>query len=150
MIILDTDALSHIQKRNPVGVLINSRLAVSLDQDVWITSVNAFEMLKGALTLIERQKKNRGDLIAAFFLFGNLVNFLGGWQGRILPYDSVSDQIYKSFPARLRQELKEDARIASVALSNNAGLWTCNVTDFLRVPDLTVFDARTGSKVSSS
>jgi hypothetical protein len=46
--------------------------------------------------------------------------------------------------------LKEDARIAAVALSHDAVVWTCNRADYVRVPGLTVFDARTGLKVSSS
>jgi predicted nucleic acid-binding protein len=79
-----------------------------------------------------------------------MVEFIGLWTGLILPYDTKAEQIYKAFSPRLRQELKDDARIASVALSNNAVVWTCNVTDYARVPGLTVFDAKTGLKVLSS
>ncbi len=149
MIILDTDVLSHIQKRDSVGVLIDLRLDGSVDRDIRITSVNAYEMLSGAVAWIERRKKERRDLIQPYFLFGEVVNYLAGWKGLILPYDAKAEQIYKGLPPRLRQELKDDARIASVALVNNAAVWTCNVTDYLRVPGLTVFDAGTGLKVSS-
>ncbi len=148
MIILDTDALSHVKMKNGDGTLIEARLRASLDHEIRTTSVNTYEMLSGTLALIERRKRERGDLVTAFHLLEELINFLANWKDRILPYDSASDQIYKGFPARLRQELGNDARIASVALSNEAVVWTCNVSDFLRVPDLDVIDARTGLKVS--
>ena len=49
---------------------------------------------------------------------------------------------------RLRQELKNDARIAAIALTQGAAVWTCNVSDYKRVPGLTVYEAETGFKVS--
>ena len=45
MIILDTDALGHIQKRAPVGVRIEAGLDRCLDRDVRITIVTTSEML---------------------------------------------------------------------------------------------------------
>jgi predicted nucleic acid-binding protein len=150
VIIVDTDALSHIKMKNSVGIVIESMLEIASDPVIRTTSVNAYEMLSGTLSLIERRKKERGDLIAAFSLLEGLLDFLGSWKGHILPYDAKAEQIYKGLSPRLRQELKDDARIASVALSNNAAVWTCNVTDYLRVPGLSVVDARTGLKVSSN
>ena len=57
MIILDTDALGHIQKKDPVGVLIEAAIDSSPDRDIWITSVTAYEMMSGGLTLIDRRKR---------------------------------------------------------------------------------------------
>jgi tRNA(fMet)-specific endonuclease VapC len=150
VIILDTDALSHLQKNDPVGILIESRIDASPDRDVQTTSINLYEMLSGAMKLIERRKKEQGDLIAAFKLFQDTIDYVLNWEGLFLRYDAEAEQIYKSFPPRLRQELKEDARIAAVAISNDAVVWTCNLADYVRVPGLTVVDARTGLKVSSS
>jgi predicted nucleic acid-binding protein len=62
----------------------------------------------------------------------------------ILPYEAMADQIYKALPARLRQELKDDARIAAIALVQGAAIWTCNVTDYIKVPGITVFWTETG------
>lgn len=148
MIILDTDALSHIQKRNSVGVLIETGLVASPDRDIRITTVTAYEMLSGAVALVDQRKKQRGDLIPAFQLIEELVKYLGNWNELLLPYNAMADQIYRGFPARLRQELKDDARIAAVALGYGADVWTCNVSDFARVPGLTLFDAKAGSKIS--
>jgi predicted nucleic acid-binding protein len=149
VIIVDTDALSHVQKRNPLGILIQTRINSLDDDNFSIASVSAYEMLSGTLALIERRKRDRGDLVTAFHLLEELLNFLVTWNGRILPYDAKAEEIYKSFTPRVRQELKDDARIAAVALSKDASVWTCNVTDYARVPGLSVFDARTGLKVSS-
>ncbi len=148
MIILDTDALSHMQKRDSVGLLIESWLETSPDRESRITSVTAFEVLSGAVALVARQKKERRSVITAFQLLEQLVKYLATWKEKILSYDAEAERIYRGFPARLRQELKEDARIAAVALINGAAIWTCNVRDYSKVPGLILFDARTGSEVS--
>jgi predicted nucleic acid-binding protein len=147
VIILDTDALGHLQKKDPVGVQIVGALDASMDRDIRITAVTAYEMLGGASTLIDRRKKERRDLIPAFHLLQDLIEYLGNWKGLILPYETTADQIYKGLAARLRQELKDDARIAAIALAHAAVIWTCNVTDFAKVPGLTVVRAETGSGV---
>jgi predicted nucleic acid-binding protein len=141
MIILDTDALGHIQKRNPVGVRIEAGLDDCPDRDVRITAVTTYEMLGGAVALIDRRKKERRDLVPAFSLHQDLVDYLGNWRGLILPYDAMAEQIYRAFPPRLRQELKDDARIAAIALVRGATVWTCNVSDYTEVPGLTVVRA---------
>jgi predicted nucleic acid-binding protein len=63
VIILDTDALGHIQKKDPVGILIVDALDTSPDRDIRITAVTAYEMLEGASAQINRLKKERRDLI---------------------------------------------------------------------------------------
>jgi predicted nucleic acid-binding protein len=68
VIILDTDALGHIQKRDPVGVRIEAGLDDCPDRDVRITAVTAYEMLGGAVALIDRRKRELRDLIPAFYL----------------------------------------------------------------------------------
>ena len=42
MIILDTDALGHMQKRDPVGVRIEAGLDDCLDRDVRITAARSY------------------------------------------------------------------------------------------------------------
>jgi predicted nucleic acid-binding protein len=54
----------------------------------------------------------------------------------------MAEQIYKALPSRLRQELKDDARIAAIAMVHRAAVWTCNVSDYTKVPGLTVVLAR--------
>jgi predicted nucleic acid-binding protein len=147
MIILDTDALGHLQKKDPVGLLIETGLTASADRDIRITVVSAYEMMGGAVALIDRRKKDRRDPIPAFHLLHDLVEYLGRWRGMILPYEALVDRIYQGFPSRLRQELKDDARIAAIALAYDAAVWTCNVRDYAKVPGLTVIRAETAMRV---
>jgi len=146
--LLDTDALGHLQKNDRVGAVIASRLATSPDPDFRITTVNAYEMLGGAFDLIHELRKKHKDLIPGFQLFQEPFDYLGVWQGRILPYDDTADRVFRGFPPRLRQELRSDARIAAIALARGAAVWTCNVNDYKRVPGLTVYAAETGVRVS--
>jgi hypothetical protein len=74
-------------------------------------------MMSGAVALIDQRKRERRDPIPAFHLFQDSVAYLGRWQGLILPYEATAKQILQSFPSRLRQELKDDARIAAIALA---------------------------------
>jgi hypothetical protein len=43
VIVLDTDALSHLQKNDPVGMMILDRLDASPDRDIRITAITAYE-----------------------------------------------------------------------------------------------------------
>jgi tRNA(fMet)-specific endonuclease VapC len=143
MNILDTDVLSHLQKEDAVGAAIQIRMDASPDQDFRITAVSVYEMIGGAADVIDKRKRQRRDLIPAFELIHQLFEYLGRWRGRVHTYDAASEQVYKGFTPRLTQELKDDARIAAIAISRGAAVWTCNVTDYLRVPGLTVFRAET-------
>ena len=66
MNLLDTDALSHLQKYDPVGAVIDTRLAASSDPDLRITTVSVYEMLRGAFNLIHELRKKHKDLIPGF------------------------------------------------------------------------------------
>jgi hypothetical protein len=98
--------------------------------------------------LIHQLRKKHKDLIPCFQLFQELVDYLGAWQGRILPHDNAADRVDRGFPPWLRQEIGNDARIAAIALAHGAGVWTCNVDDDKRVPGLIVYAAETGIRVS--
>jgi predicted nucleic acid-binding protein len=141
--ILDTDALSHHMKSNAIGQAIGAHIAAS-EPDFRVTAVSAYEMVDGALQLYKDLRKKRRDVIPGFGLIQEIVEYLGSWQGRVLPYDAEADQIYRRFSNRLRQELGDDARIAAIALARDAAIWTCNVRDFKRVPNLAVVQAETG------
>ena len=142
MNIIDTDALSHHMKLDAIGRAIEVHM-VAPAADFRITAVSAYEMVGGAVELCDRLKRDRRDLIPGFNLIQEVVEYLGGWQGRVLAYDMDSDRIYRGFAPRLRQELGDDARIAAVALARGVAVWTCNVKDFKKVPDLVVVEAET-------
>ncbi len=99
------------------------------------------------MALIDRRKRERRDPIPAFHLLQDLVEYLDLRRGLVLPYEAAADQIYQGFPARLRQDLKDDARIAAIALAYDAAVWTCNESDYAKVPGLVVFRAETALRV---
>jgi predicted nucleic acid-binding protein len=146
--ILDTDALSHHMKRNTIGAAIDTHMRASPNLGFRITAISAFEMVDGALALYKHLKQKRKDLIPGFSLIQETIEYLGDWQGRICAYDGMSEQIYRSFAPRLRQEIEDDARIAAIALALGAAMWTCNVDDSKRVPGLIVHRAETGLRVT--
>ena len=148
MNILDTDALSHLQKTDPIGIKLAASQAASLDPEFRITTISAYEMLKGAFNLIHELRKKHKDPVPGFQLFQQLFDYLQEWQRLIVPYDDAADQVYRAFTPRLRQELGNDARIAAIALAYGSAVWTCNVDDYKRVPGLIVYRAETGLRVT--
>ena len=148
MNLLDTDALSHLQKNDPVGAVIATRLAASPDPVFRVTTVGVYEMMRGAFDLIHQLKQKHKDLIPGFDRFQEVFDYLGVWRGQILPYDQAADQVYRGCLPRLRQDLGNDGRIAAIALAHGAAVWTCNVNDFKRVPGLIVYRAETGLRVT--
>jgi hypothetical protein len=66
--ILDTDALSHHMKMNSIGGAIDAPMKAASDPQFGITSINAFEMVDGALALYQDLRKKRKDLILGFRL----------------------------------------------------------------------------------
>lgn len=148
MNILDTDVLSHLQKADTVAGAIILAMDASPDQDFRITTVNAWEMLDGAFTLIQELRKKQKALTSGFQLVQDLLDYLAPWRDRILRYDDDAERAYRTFPPRLRQELGNDARIGAIALMRGAAVRTCNVNDYKRIPGLTVHAAESGAKVS--
>jgi tRNA(fMet)-specific endonuclease VapC len=148
MNLLDTDVLSHIQKNDPVGAVIQTRLVASPDPRFRITTVSVYEMLGGAIDLIRDLRKKHKDLIPGFHLLQEMFDYLATWQGRVLSYDDAAGPLYQRLSPRIRQELGNDARIAALALAHGASVWTCNVDDFKRVPGLVVYQADTGLRIA--
>jgi hypothetical protein len=93
MILLDTDVLGHLQKKDVVGTVIAGNLAAFPDREVRITTVNAYEMLGGAFDLLYDLKKKRRSLVPGFQLFQELLDYVRTWEGMILPYDEQAHNV---------------------------------------------------------
>jgi predicted nucleic acid-binding protein len=133
---------------DPGGASIEVAMAASPDGDFRISTVRVYEMLGGAINLIHDLRKKRKDLVPGFRLLRELFENVGIWQGRILWCNDAFDRVHRGFIPRLRQELKNDARIAAVALRHGAAVRTCNIGDYKRVPGLIVYAAEPGIGVS--
>jgi predicted nucleic acid-binding protein len=131
-----------------VGALIQAHLNIAADPELRITVVTIYEALAGAMDAIDSRRRQRRDLEPPFRMLYDLILEIVVWRDQIVAYESVAEQLYRNFPARLRQELGNDARIAAIALARDAAVWTCNVRDFARVPGLRVVRAETGMPVT--
>ena len=74
------------------------------DHDFRISSVSAAEMVGGAVLKLQKDTQKRRDLISAFGLMQEVIEYLTGWQHLILPYSTVAERIYSDFEPRLRQQ----------------------------------------------
>ncbi len=148
MNILDTDAISHLMKKNSIGTDIDFHMKASPNAEFRITAISVFEMVDGALALHRSLKQRQKELIPAFALIQETIEYLAVWRNLICAYETKSERIHKGLAPRLRQEIGDDARIAAIALALGSTVWTCNVDDYKRVPGLVVYRADTGLRVT--
>ena len=126
MIILDTNVISELVRREPSPVVI-ANLRRYPSNDLYTTAIAEAEIRLG-LAILPRGKKhtvlrNQLDLILK-----------QEFAGRILPFDSTAAQAYGSLSAASRAAGRPisvfDAQIAAITLVNGAILATRNVRDF--------------------
>lgn len=128
-LLLDTDALSNIVKRNP-----SPRLLAELDrrrgEDIYTTAVNAAEIYYGAA------RSPHGDRIRRVFeekVFPALT---------ILPFDAGSAPIFGALKSAMEKRgtprSEPDLRIAAIALQHRLTVISGNVRHFSGIPRLAV------------
>ena len=139
MIILDTDAVTFLQRRdNATAKRLQARLtALSSEEEIVTTVVTYEEQTRGWFALFS-QAKNSASLIAAY---ERLLHHLDDYKKiRVIPYSSVAEV---QFQELRRQKIRigtRDLRIASIALSLGATVFTRNLQDFGQVPKLLIED----------
>lgn len=139
MILLDTDVLSLIhRKAQPAFDYIFEHLCREPpDRIVGTTIVSIEEQLRGWLSLIARSKSPDGQIHA----YAQLLELLSNFQTiPVLPFDErASKEFSRLQKLRLRIGTM-DQKIAAIAIANNALLVSRNLSDFSRVPGLSVSD----------
>jgi predicted nucleic acid-binding protein len=138
MIILDTNVLSALMRRDPDPPVVQW-LDLQAPQSIWITSISLFESRLG-LALVPDGRRRRA-LEAAFsrLLDDDLEN-------RVLPFDSEA-ALQAALLAAARQRVGRpvdirDTQIAGIAQARRATLATRNVRHFegLSVPVVNPWD----------
>ena len=131
MVLLDTDVLSHIVKKEPSARLL-SELAGRTEESIFTTSINTAEIHFGAA------RSPHGEKILRAFqdrVFPHLT---------ILPFDEGSAPIFGELKASLEKRgsprSEPDLRIASIALQHNLTLVSGNTRHFANIPGLRVED----------
>jgi tRNA(fMet)-specific endonuclease VapC len=137
MFILDTDHVSLWLRGNPA---VRVRTAQSV-QEVVITIVTVQEIFNGWMGRLN----NLSDLRNLTVEYENLwltVEFIRSF--RVLKFDAAADdcyvQILQANPPLRKKRLRQDLRIAAIALSINASVVTRNRRDFEQVPGLAIID----------
>jgi tRNA(fMet)-specific endonuclease VapC len=138
MLVLDTSYVSLIQY--PEDARANSlreRLVQSPDRDIVITAITPEEQLRGWLSAIHGQRDVRREVPYYERLVG-LFRFFADW--RILPFDELAADMFRSLRARSIRIGSMDLKIASIVLVQDATLLSNNLRDFKKVAGLRVED----------
>jgi tRNA(fMet)-specific endonuclease VapC len=142
VIILDTQHVSQLQRVDAESAaMLRSRLKQSVDKDIYITLISPYEQLREFLARINATSTRPFEQVREFESLGRLLDFYAAWTGRILSFNRDAAAVLDRFPPKLIRRIgARDARIAAIALANNATLLSANLRDFQQVPGLRVED----------
>ncbi len=136
--LLDTDHTSFLQlKTSPSYAVLTARIAQQYPGDVVFSIVSFHEQVRGAHNKINRARRSQ-DLIHAYETLEDILDTYR--QVTVLPFDAAATAVYFGLVAQRIRIGTMDLRIASIALSRNLIVLTCNTRDFGRVPGLVTED----------
>ena len=135
MYILDTDTLTHLQKKSN-KVLERLEKAEKLDV-ISITIITRGEILRGRIEFLFKAN-DKDSLEKAQRLFVDSEQFL--IQFPVIGFDKNSLANFEKFRqhSKFRKISRADMLIASICLANRAILVTRNIEDFKEFPNLEV------------
>jgi len=142
VIILDTQHVSQLQLVGTVSeTRLSSRLKAVRGEETRITIISPFEQFRECLGRINASSTRPSEQVRHFRVLGKLTHFYAPWNGRILPFDQAAAGVLSQFsPQLIRRIGPSNARIAAIALANDASLLSANLRDFQQVPELLVED----------
>lgn len=127
MIILDTNVLSELIRREPAAGLRNWAAERPMSS-LFTTAISQAEMLFG-VALLPRGKRRTDLAEAVAGLFDE------DFSGRVLPFDGAAARAFELLAAERhragRRMAQLDAQIAAIARSRDAALATRNTSDFV-------------------
>ncbi len=137
MFILDTDHVSLWLRGN---ALVRTRTSQS-SQEVVITIITVQEIFNGWMGRLNNLDA-ACNLITEYENLWRTVEFIRRF--RVLKFDLMADDCYvrllQSHPSLRKKRLRQDLRIAAIALALNATVVTRNHRDFGQVPGLSIED----------
>lgn len=126
MFLLDTDVLSASRRPEKASTQLAAWVANTNPRSMFLSAVTILEIKIGALRLFGRDQVRAAELEA---WISGLV--LVGFQGRIIPYDSITALLCAQFHVS-RTPPERDAMIAATALQHRLTVVTHNTRDFRR------------------
>jgi tRNA(fMet)-specific endonuclease VapC len=132
VLVLDTDAISLIQRGIGPQFKALSKMLDDSGDDVFVTVISLDEQLHGAFREIagsDARVRIRG--------YRRLREIAEDYAGRpMLDYDDKAESIFDRLKGMKGRPATKDLRIASIAISHDAMLVTGNVKDFEKIPML--------------
>ncbi len=134
MLILDSDHLTMLERRNPEAESLARKLADS-GQPVATTIVCVEEQLRGWLVRVS-VARTEDALLLAYQRLHRRINELSDLP--IVPWQPAAAELFRQWRQQKLRVSTMDLRIAAIALANDAMLLSRNLRDFERVPGLKV------------
>jgi len=136
--VLDTDHVSIFQRQSePAFSSLKAKLARSSPDLVFVTIISFQEQFQGWMAYINKAT-SVSELIMAYHRLEKIIQYFSTAQ--ILPYNEKAADIAEQLKRQRIRIGTLDLRIASIVLSENAILLTCNQRDFSKVPNLRIED----------
>jgi tRNA(fMet)-specific endonuclease VapC len=137
MIILDTDHLTELQRRDSAkGKKLFDRLRPHADS-IAATIVSIEEQLRGRLAGIN-QNPTGTEQVRPYSRLIELLEFYSGWS--VVSFDQAAAQRFLDLRAAKIRIGTMGLKIAAIVLSHPARLLSANLRDFRQVPGLLVED----------
>jgi tRNA(fMet)-specific endonuclease VapC len=132
--VLDTDILTLFQRQHPV-VLQN--IEAHAHDQLAITVITVEEQLTGWYRVVRRAKRVE-KLAEAYDRLTNAVSFLSSMT--VLSFPPPAIERYEALKKQKLNIRAMDLRIAAISLHNKGTVVSRNLSDFKRIPGLTVED----------
>lgn len=138
MIILDTDCLSLLQRKQGAGYFELAEALARFPSDQISTTIISFdEQMRGWMAMVARARTT--DLLT--HAYADLLSFLERFSKiPVLPFDETAGQFLDELKRQKLRVGTMDLRIASIAISREAILVSRNLVDFERIPNPIVED----------
>jgi len=136
MILLDTNILSEVMRKEPAVIVLNWLDAQPLEQ-IWVCAISRAEIFLGITLLPEGKRK---DVLNA----AAIGMFTEEFHNPCLPFDSLAANFYAEIVSGRRRQGRpisvEDAQIAAIARARGMKIATRNTSDFEGISGLDVIN----------
>jgi tRNA(fMet)-specific endonuclease VapC len=139
MIVLDTDAITFLEKRkrNTSQQLRDRLAALSAEHDIVTTIITYEEQTRGWMSEFTKALNPQGLVNA----YNDLLEHLNIYKDTdVIPYTLAAESKYQELRKQKIRIGTRDLRIAAITLTHNATLLTRNLQDFSKIPNLHVED----------
>ncbi len=137
MPILDTNAVSILERRGPESVRLIAYLDSLPPEDIHVTVISYEEQIRGWMSVLGAARNSKTQTLPYSLLLAQLENYCSL---HVLPFDEPAAAQYEELRKTHRRISSPDLKIAAVTLVNNTTLITQNTRDFENIANLKLKD----------